>query len=152
MFFFKRKARVVPVMPEQKPTLLSIWRNSTTTKRLVWVLMLHSCMWLDCSYLLAWTGHEQIAESLSSNVCSVIIGGIIGYMFTSTTENISKYNPKFGGTPMSDSTNYTEPIAEPDECEPETEDVELAPDEPVEEPVPDTTDTEVTEEVEENEN
>lgn len=43
-------------------------------------------------------GKDQIAESLSSNVCTVIIGQIIAYFLTKTVENVFKNN-NFGGPP-----------------------------------------------------
>ena len=48
------------------------------------------------SYILAFMGREQIAESLSSNVCSVVIGQIGFYLVTKTIENIFKYNNLIG--------------------------------------------------------
>ena len=61
-------------------------------------MVVNSILWIWCSYLLAFLGKEQIAESLSSNVCSVILGQIITYFLTKTVENIFKNN-NFGGKP-----------------------------------------------------
>ena len=68
-----------------------------TSKRLVWLLTLHGCAWITASYVLAYLGREQIAESLSSTVCTVILGEMMTYLLTKTVENVFRYNPKFGG-------------------------------------------------------
>lgn len=65
---------------------------ATTSKQLVWIFSLNAIIWIYCSYVLAFMGKEQIAESLSSNVCSVIIGELCLYLVTSTVESIFKYN------------------------------------------------------------
>lgn len=65
---------------------------NTTSKCLIWFFAVNSVLWIWCSYILAWFGRGQIAESLSSNVCSVIIGGLITYLVTKTIENVFKYN------------------------------------------------------------
>ena len=65
---------------------------ATTSKQIMWILIINSILWIWCSYLLAFLGHDQIAEALSSNVCTVIIGQIIGYFIKSTIENVFKNN------------------------------------------------------------
>lgn len=69
---------------------------ATTSKQLVWIYTVFGIIWISLSYLLAFMGKDQIAESLSSTVCNVIIGSLSVYLITSTTENIFKYND-FGG-------------------------------------------------------
>lgn len=69
---------------------------ATTSKQLVWVYTINGIAWIWCSYILAFMGREQIAESLSSNVCSVVIGQIGFYLVTKTVENIFKYNNIIG--------------------------------------------------------
>lgn len=68
-----------------------------TSKRLVWLLTINGILWIWSSYILAWMGKEQIAESLSSTVCTVILGELMTYLLTKTVENVFRYNPKFGG-------------------------------------------------------
>jgi len=119
MCLFRRRRKTIPVIPEKRPTFKERWNQLTTSKKLVWFLIINAVVWIYCSYLLAWFGREQIAESLSSNVCTVIIGGILGYLGTSTLENVSKYNPKFGGSPKLHGTNYEEPLDIGEEPEPE---------------------------------
>lgn len=65
---------------------------ATTSKQLVWFYSINGVAWIWCSYILAFMGKDQIAESLSSNVCSVIIGQIGFYMISKTVENVFKYN------------------------------------------------------------
>ena len=69
----------------------------STTKKLIWLLTINGILWIWCSYALAWFDKIQIAESLSSNVCTVIIGQTLGYLITKTVENVFRYNPKLGG-------------------------------------------------------
>ena len=77
-------------------------RWHSTTKCLLWFIIINSVAWIWCSYILAWFDKVQIAESLSSNVCTVARGQIFGYLITKTVENIFKYN-NFGGK-----SKYTE--------------------------------------------
>lgn len=81
-------------------------RMINTSTKLIWLLTINGILWIWCSYLLAWFDKVQIAESLSSNVCNVVIGQTLGYLITKTIENVFRYNPKFGG----DST-YPEDVA-----------------------------------------
>ncbi len=56
-------------------------RKSTTfTKRWVSRLLWFGCIWITLSYVLAFIGSVQIAESLSSTVATVIISTILGYL------------------------------------------------------------------------
>lgn len=73
-------------MRKQKRNLMS------TSKKIIWILTINGILWIWCSYILAYLGKEQIAESLSSNVCTVIIGQTLAYLITKTVENIFKYN------------------------------------------------------------
>lgn len=41
---------------------------------------------LQLSYILAFMGREQIAETLSSDICNVVIGTILGYLAKSFFE------------------------------------------------------------------
>jgi len=108
---------------------------ATTSKQLVWVYTINGIAWIWCSYILAFMGREQIAEALSSNVCSVVIGQIGFYMVTKTIENIFKYNNVIGPWRVGikkeddqDECNIPEPvISEPvpgfsggtEDCEPD---------------------------------
>ena len=79
---------------------------NTTSKLVIWICIITSTVWISLSYVLAFIGREQIAESLSSNVCTVVVGQVIAYFVTKTTENIFRYNPKLGGA-----SEYYEDVA-----------------------------------------
>lgn len=51
----------------------------TFTKRAVAAILCVSLLDLQLSYVLAFLGKEQIAESLSSTIASTVIGVMIGY-------------------------------------------------------------------------
>ena len=63
-----------------------------TTKRIVWVCLLNGIAWVWCSYLLAYLGREQIAESLSQVALTEIIAVVFVYCLKSLFENLSKNN------------------------------------------------------------
>ena len=68
----------------------------STTKQLVWLFSINGILWIWCSYVLAFMDKVQIAESLSSNVCTVVLGKLGMYLITKTVENVFRYN-NFGG-------------------------------------------------------
>ena len=68
---------------------------SSTSKQLIWFYSINGVAWIWCSYVLAFMGRGQIAESLSSNVCTIVIGQIGFYLITKTIENVFKYNDIF---------------------------------------------------------
>ena len=70
-----------------------------TTKAVVWLCLCNGCGWVWCSYLLAYLGREQIAESLSGKAVTEIIAVVLAYALKSVVENISKHNnwPDKGG-------------------------------------------------------
>lgn len=68
----------------------------TTSKMIIWVFTINAVLWIWCSYVLAFLGRDDIAEALSGNVCTVIIGQLAFYLVTKTVENVFKYN-NFGG-------------------------------------------------------
>ena len=39
--------------------------KKTTTKRIVWLCLVNGIAWVWCSYLLAYLGRSEIAQSLS---------------------------------------------------------------------------------------
>lgn len=83
-------------------------KSTSTTKKIIWVLLINGILWVWASYALAYLGKDQIAESLSSNVCSVILGDVIGYFIKSTIENISKYTDLFMKKPKEGEDNGSE--------------------------------------------
>lgn len=63
----------------------------TFTKRAVALILVTSLVDIQLSYILAFLGKEEIAESLSSTIANVIIGVMVGYfckaLFESYFEN-----------------------------------------------------------------
>lgn len=66
--------------------------RATTTKRIVWICLLNGFAWVWCSYILAWLGKYQIAESLSQVAITEIIGVVLVYCLKSVLENLSMNN------------------------------------------------------------
>lgn len=52
---------------------------TTFTKRAVAIILIVSLVDLQLSYVLAFLGREEIAESLSSEIATTIIGVMLGY-------------------------------------------------------------------------
>ena len=75
-------------------------KTATAMKTIVWVCLLNGIAWVWCSYILAWLGKEQIAESLSQVALTEIIGVVLVYAVKSVVENLSKNNswPDKGGS------------------------------------------------------
>lgn len=67
-------------------------KNKETSKLVVWACLLNGFMWVWCSYILAWFGREQIAETLSTVAITEIIGVVLIYCLKSLFENLSKNN------------------------------------------------------------
>ncbi len=63
-----------------------------TTKIIVWICLFNGFAWVWCSYILAWLGKEQIAESLSQVAVTEIIGVVLVYCLKAAIENLSKNN------------------------------------------------------------
>lgn len=63
-----------------------------TSKRIVWVCLFNGFAWVWCSYVLAYLGREQIAETLSQVAITEIIGVVLVYCLKSLFENLSKNN------------------------------------------------------------
>lgn len=70
-------------------------KKSTFTKKWVSRLLWFGCMWITLSYVLAFRGAVQIAESLSSTVVSVMIATILGYLCKSFFETREEEKLKF---------------------------------------------------------
>ena len=67
-------------------------QRKETSKRIVWVCLINGFAWVWCSYLLAYLGREQIAETLSQVAITEIIGVVLVYCVKSLFENLSKNN------------------------------------------------------------
>lgn len=85
----------------------------TNTLKVVWFILINAVGWIWCSYLLAFMGKEQIAETLSSNAVTSIIAVVLGYCGKALAENISKYNPFFNRKKES----VEEPTPIEDDCD-----------------------------------
>lgn len=92
-FSFKKKDR-----DKQKSGFANVLASTlaTTSKQLIWIFSINGIAWIWCSYILAFMGKDQIAEALSGNVCTVIIGQMGCYLITKTVENVFQYNDIFG--------------------------------------------------------
>lgn len=80
------------------------------TKRFVTLITLCAVIWISWSYVLATmqflqTGMTQMLESLSSNVCSVIIGTALGYMVKSFVETYCEKKNEFNTMRYTDAVN-----------------------------------------------
>ena len=61
-------------------SLMSRLKFETYTKRLVGVVVIVSLIDLQLSYVLAFLGKDQIAESLSTQICVTLLGTILVYV------------------------------------------------------------------------
>ena len=75
-------------MKQQKRTSLK-----TTTKRALWFCLGNGVGWVWCSYVLAFLGRTEIAESLSRTAVTEIIGVVLLYCVKSLFEK----RESFGG-------------------------------------------------------
>ena len=73
--------------------------QSTTSKRVVWFCLGNGVAWVWCSYILAYLGRTEIAESLSQVALTEIVAVVLAYAIKSVVENLSKNNkwPDKGG-------------------------------------------------------
>lgn len=76
--------------PDKKHIFKAIQSYS---KGLVSWITFHATVWIYLTYILAFTGREQIAEQLSSQIVDVIMGTIVTYSAKALFENIFKYFP-----------------------------------------------------------
>ena len=67
-------------------------RRGSTTKRVVWLCLFNGVAWVWCSYLLAYLGRAEIAESLSQVAITEIIGVVLVDALKSLAENLSRHN------------------------------------------------------------
>lgn len=66
----------------------------TFTKKAVAAILIVSLIDLQLSYILAFMGKEQIAESLSSTIADTIIGVMVGYFFKALFETFFEKREK----------------------------------------------------------
>jgi uncharacterized protein YacL len=75
---------VIAMTNKERKAFVS-WLN-TFTKKAVTVILVVSLIDLQLSYILAFMGKEQIAESLSSTIAEVVIGVMLGYFLKALFE------------------------------------------------------------------
>lgn len=83
---------IADVNTDSEDAPVSQEKKLTTTKIIVWFCLLNGIAWVWCSYILAWMGKEQIAESLSQVALTEIIAVVLVYAAKSVFENLSKNN------------------------------------------------------------
>lgn len=66
------------------------------SKRMLTKIVNHSMLMMWASYVLAWFGKVDIAETLSKTIAASIIAVVVGYLAKSVIENISKNTSAFG--------------------------------------------------------
>lgn len=79
----------------------------TTMKKIVIFCLVNGVAWVWCSYILAFTGHDTIAESLSQVALAEIIGVTLTYAIKSVLENLSKNNNWPDKAPSNDPQDFT---------------------------------------------
>lgn len=76
----------------------------TTMKKIVYICLANGIAWVWCSYILAFFGKDQIAESLSQVAITEIIGVVFAYALKATFEQLSKHN-HWPDKPVKEATN-----------------------------------------------
>ena len=85
-----RKPAPTPVKAGKKAEQKSTGRLDSFTKLAVAVVLINACAWVWCSYILAYLGRYEIAESLSQTAVTAIIGTFVTYAVKSLFENVNK--------------------------------------------------------------
>ena len=67
-------------------------KRMETMKAVVWFCLCNGCGWVWCSYLLAYLGRTEIAESLSKIALTDIVVVVLTYAGKALVEQLSKYN------------------------------------------------------------
>lgn len=80
------------VLPKKPATEPQEGKKTTTTKRVVWFCLGNGVAWVWCSYILAYLGRGEIAESLSKVAITEIVGVVLVYCVKSLFENLSRNN------------------------------------------------------------
>lgn len=68
-------------------------------------ILVNSIAMMWCSYILAWFGKTEIAETLSKTIVTAVIGVVIPYFVTKTIENVSKYGSRLNHTTKEQENN-----------------------------------------------
>lgn len=81
--------------------------KKTTTKRIVWACLINGFGWVWCSYVLAWCGRTDIAESLSKLAITEIVGVVLMYCLKSLFEKRLDFG-SVGATKKTDTSETSE--------------------------------------------
>lgn len=81
-----------PYLKEKSSYTKKTKREATTSKRVVWFILLNGVAWIWCSYALAYLQRVEIAEELSKVALTSIVATVLGYYLKSLFENMSKNN------------------------------------------------------------
>lgn len=80
-------------------------------KKLLNFIIFNSIGMMWFSYVLAWYGKTDIAESLSNTVATSIVAVVIPYLITKTIENVSKYGCRLNRTTKEfDTVSLEQPV------------------------------------------
>lgn len=71
-------------------------REAEYSKRLLNRIVNSSILMMWATYILAWFGKTEVAETLSKTIATSIIAVVVGYLAKSVIENISKHTNTFG--------------------------------------------------------
>lgn len=83
----------------------------TYTKKAVTVILAISLIDLQLSYVLAFMGEVQIAESLSSTIASTVVGVMLGYFLKALFETFfEKREERLNRSDTTETINYEEEI------------------------------------------
>lgn len=75
---------------------ISAKREKEYSKRLLTRIVNSSILMMWGTYVLAWYGKTDVAETLSKTIAASIIAVVVGYLAKSVIENISKHTDTFG--------------------------------------------------------
>ena len=102
-----RKCMLRRVCHKKKP--YNNWLK-TFTKKAVAIILMVSLIDLQLSYVLAFMGQVQIAESLSSTIASTVVGVMLGYFFKALFETFFERREERlkQESELEENTNYEE--------------------------------------------
>lgn len=83
-------------------------REAEYSKRLLNRIVNSSILMMWATYILAWCGKTEVAETLSKTIATSIIAVVVGYLAKSVIENISKHTDTFGKNNNITYENFTD--------------------------------------------
>lgn len=96
-----------PAKAAKKARKKAAGRLDSFTKLAVAVVLINACAWVWCSYILAYLGRYEIAESLSQTAVTAIIGTFVTYAVKSLFENVNKNGINLKPTTTTTTTTTT---------------------------------------------